>query len=569
MNATSTMASQNSRGSLDGLPSSTPSSAEIDLRRSLIALARPITLAIVGLLLLNDHVLKRSVPSALTGKLSDFAGLFFFPYLLIALASLGRLAFAAMGLVPLRRSPYGQMAGRLVPFAFLGSGVLFAAIKASPALSAAVSQPLASLLRAPIRITPDLTDLAALGSLWPSYRLWRSLGVDRSWRPSRRSILALGLASLATAATSPCIPPAPLSELVLTDHGLYGLASFENEEGWIENAYLSTDSGLTWRSVDVLDLPAVVVGAAGSRAPYPRVDCVQPERLICYRAARQEQVEASTDGGFTWQTVWSPAWGRREYMERYFGFEAPCGEELDLRAVDLVVVGEGEQHVVAVALGNEGFLRGRIGQEEWARFGLGNDGATPERGSGRDLYPPRMISGETGLALLAGLVSFFILSRRAWRGRAPAHDEPAKAGIEVSGWIPFGMIVIGLFASVLILIKGEDPTWILPTSLLFLAGLIVFILWVVRRTYRNWARAIRKPARTAGGKRQLLLTVWASLAVAAAGWLPMAGWVLGWIPPYHLAAVFSVAGAAAVLVLAARRIDQTVAETADTSTSGG
>ena len=556
------------QGRAEGRGESGPRFADAgaDLRVSLLALAHPITLASVGLLLLNDHLLKRSVPSALTGKLSDFAGLFFFPYLVIALAGLARLAIAAMGPVPLRRSPYGQRVGRLVPFAFLGSGALFAAIKASPALSAAVSQLLASLLRAPIRITPDPTDLAALGSLWPSYRLWQSLGVSRTRRPSRRSILALGLASLATAATSPCIPPAPLSELVPTDHGLYALASFEYEEAWIESAYLSTDSGLTWRSVDASDLPAVVLGAAGSRAPFPRVDCVPPERLICYRAARKEQVEASTDGGFTWQTVWSPAWGRREYMERQFGFEAACGEELDIRAVDLVVVGEGEQHVVVVALGNEGFLRGRLGQEEWARFGLGYDGATPEHGSIRDLYPPRAISGETGLALLAGLVSFFILSRRAWRDRTPAHEETAKAGIEVSGWIPVGMIVIGLFASILLLVNGKDPIWVLPTMLLFLAGQIVFILWVVRRTYRNWARTIRKPARTAGGSHQLLLTVWASLAVAAAGWLPMAGWVLGWLPPYSLAAVFSVAGAAAILVLGARRIDRAVAET---STSGG
>ena len=41
---------------------------------SLQALARPITLASVVLLLLNDHVLKVLAPSALTGKVSDFAG---------------------------------------------------------------------------------------------------------------------------------------------------------------------------------------------------------------------------------------------------------------------------------------------------------------------------------------------------------------------------------------------------------------------------------------------------------------------------------------------------------------
>ena len=548
-----------SQGLTDGRRVSRPglSAARDEFRIGLTALGHPITLASVALLLLNDHVLKRSVPSALTGKLSDFAGLFFFPYLVIALASLARLALFRFKRGEAPPPGEGRAAGGLAPAAYLGSAILFAAIKASPSFSSGVSQLLASFLGAPIRITPDLTDLAALGSLWPSYRLWRSLGVSSARQPSRRSLLALGLAALATAATSPCIPPAPLSELVLTDHGLYGLASFGDEEGFIEGAYLSTDSGLTWRSVDALDLPAVVVDAGGGRAPFPRVDCVPPDRMICYRVARQEQVEASTDGGFTWQTVWSPAWGRREYMERFFGFEAPCGEELDLRAVDLVVTGEGEQHVVVVALGNEGFLRGRIGQKEWARFGLGYDGATPERGSIQDLVPPRIILAESWLAGFAGLVSFFVLSRRAWRGQKPSPEESPKKRIEVSGWVPLGMLIIGLVGSFLLLVNGEAADWVLPMLVFDLGGLILLILWLVRRTHRNWKRAIRAPAGTSGRSRQLLLTVWSSVAVVAVAWLPMAAWVLGWIPPYNLAALVSVLGAAAVLILAGRRIDQT------------
>jgi len=82
------------QGLTDGRRVSRPglSAARDEFRIGLTALGHPITLASVALLILNDHVLKRSVPSALTGKLSDFAGLFFFPYLVIALASLARLA---------------------------------------------------------------------------------------------------------------------------------------------------------------------------------------------------------------------------------------------------------------------------------------------------------------------------------------------------------------------------------------------------------------------------------------------------------------------------------------------
>src|SRR3954469_11095790 len=51
-------------------------------------LVRPVPLAAVGVLAVNDHLLKGSglLPGAVTGKLSDFAGLFFFPLLLAAIA---------------------------------------------------------------------------------------------------------------------------------------------------------------------------------------------------------------------------------------------------------------------------------------------------------------------------------------------------------------------------------------------------------------------------------------------------------------------------------------------------
>lgn len=55
---------------------------------SLRCLSHPITFLSICLLLLNDHVLKQIAPSHLTGKLSDFAGLFFFPFLLAIVISL-------------------------------------------------------------------------------------------------------------------------------------------------------------------------------------------------------------------------------------------------------------------------------------------------------------------------------------------------------------------------------------------------------------------------------------------------------------------------------------------------
>jgi hypothetical protein len=47
-------------------------------------LLHPLILLAIGTLLLNDHVLKGQWPGLLTGKLSDFAGLVFFPVFLQA-----------------------------------------------------------------------------------------------------------------------------------------------------------------------------------------------------------------------------------------------------------------------------------------------------------------------------------------------------------------------------------------------------------------------------------------------------------------------------------------------------
>lgn len=57
------------------------------------AFTDPLTWLAIGLLVPNDHVLKRVAPSPFTGKLSDFAGLAFFPLLLEALCEGALVAF--------------------------------------------------------------------------------------------------------------------------------------------------------------------------------------------------------------------------------------------------------------------------------------------------------------------------------------------------------------------------------------------------------------------------------------------------------------------------------------------
>jgi hypothetical protein len=95
-------------------------------------LLHPVPLAAIGLLLLNDHVLKARWPGWVTGKLSDAAGLVFFPLLLDAL-----LAWLAAWLAPERRlaawlAPERRLAGSVI-----ATALVFAAVKTwAPATAA-------------------------------------------------------------------------------------------------------------------------------------------------------------------------------------------------------------------------------------------------------------------------------------------------------------------------------------------------------------------------------------------------------------------------------------------------
>jgi hypothetical protein len=87
----------------------------------------PIALAAIAIMIANDHWLKCAHPSALTGKLSDFAGLTFFPLLVlivfdlvwperrattaIAAAALTAVIFALVKVVPLGTELYRHALG--------------------------------------------------------------------------------------------------------------------------------------------------------------------------------------------------------------------------------------------------------------------------------------------------------------------------------------------------------------------------------------------------------------------------------------------------------------------------
>lgn len=322
---------------------------------SLHCLKHPITLLCIGLLLVNDHVLKVVVPSWLTGKLSDFAGLFFFPFLL------------AIGLSLILRRASLQTIGA---FAFGITAIWFALIKTTVWGNALTAEFVSRLLGVPVQIILDPTDLIALGVLLPAWQLWNRVQVAR---PTRLSWIVLGIASLATVATSPCPPTARIDRIFYADGILYAhystLSSRSLTTWWSDEYYLfSKNDGRSWsyicdyKTQKCQDVPTAVK----SPAQLPVVECSQEKPGMCYRIIAPEQVEGSNDGGQTWQIVWRIPAGRRYYMQRV-GEYGRCWRAVDPGPYDLILPKTGE-YTVIVAMGTEGLLV-RNHEGNWQQVG--------------------------------------------------------------------------------------------------------------------------------------------------------------------------------------------------------
>lgn len=120
----------------------------------------PVTLAAVALLVVNDWWLKpRFGPSAVTGKLSDLAGLIFAPVVLSAAIGLALHAAARLGA---RVDP--SLSRRRLLACTAATGVVFAAVKLSPAAAGALVA-LISRLGRPAAIYLDASDLWCLPAL--------------------------------------------------------------------------------------------------------------------------------------------------------------------------------------------------------------------------------------------------------------------------------------------------------------------------------------------------------------------------------------------------------------------
>ncbi|ETK34301.1 hypothetical protein [Microbispora sp. ATCC PTA-5024] len=477
-------------------------------------LGHPVTLAAVAVLLVNDHVLKAAWPGALTGKLSDVAGLLVAPPLLAFLVSAVPRAVVVRRLLRLpdvTADPSAAAVRRAAVAATVLVGVGFALVKACPA-GALLAERVWEAVTPSARVVPDPTDLAALPVLGLAWLVRaRALRPSAAARGARRARLLLGLPSAVVAVAATSALPVPPSATHVEAHDAV-IVVF----GGPDATMASSDEGRTWHTWNGME-----TGPSRTSA------CVPGEPRRCYRVVpRRLKVEQSDDAGATWSTAWEISPGRQRWLERghqhVFGgttLEEYADDEMASVALAVLPVPEG--HVVAVANGPDGVvLRDPAGR--WHRLGFTEygDGLSEQAAlplaEGGDL-----IGGETAIAFLAGLLVLLVLLGFAgWRARA-------YAGFAVSSaFLWCGMLMV------LELERFEQLPLRALGLLMALGGLVALIaVW-------GSSGAPRPPAIAP-----------APLTAVAVYW-PFYAWSAGWIDDYGRAVAAAVFSCVLVLALA-------------------
>ena len=240
------------------------------LKRALICVSHPITIAAILLLFLNDHILRHWWPSWLTGKLGDFSWLFFFPFI---------LAVVLAWLLPrrlLRRDLW--VAG----LSFWLTGVVFSLAKTLPSFRALFLHVLGSILRFPVSVRGDATDLIALLSLLGGVWLWTKVG-NLPVKQTRAGFAWLAAGMLLTIANMP-----------QPDPGIYCLDRAEDEIIACASytCYGSADGGLSW--IEVEETPVACPNVSSEETAVSEKVAVPAETGVAYWFTPGENIQRST-----------------------------------------------------------------------------------------------------------------------------------------------------------------------------------------------------------------------------------------------------------------------------------
>jgi hypothetical protein len=460
--------------------------------RALACLAHPLSLFALVVLLLNDHLFRVYWPGRWTGKLGDFAWLFFFPFALAAIVSW----FAP-------RSWKFQRWAMKVAFALTG-GIFFLAKTWAPFHSALVDAA-TRLLGWHVNWRLDPTDLIALAALGGAAWLWRNIP-SKPRRQPQHSWLLIGIVGFLTLANSP-MPETGITCLEVADEQVFAYST--------HRGYRGESGGLVWTEAG----PDATFPALARQDCNPFLSGIPSSFLknhptnpaIVYRVTRGEAVEQSQDGGQTWHVEFelSPD---SEAMRAYYQFRnsgnaeyfsGPFDAEFDPLTGNLIL-----------AMGHSGVLvRQSDGTYSWVAVGIHQHEAPGISQLFFILFP-----GELLLALILGGLGVMVLALQ--QGRFSFRH--VLAGISGVGW---------LFISAA-----------MPPALTYGYGQAIVMLGLTVSGILLLPLVVEVLIRAGLSSRRLLLQyVLVMLGSAVLFLLPFAGWGLNVLPNYRLAQIFALA----------------------------
>lgn len=435
---------------------------------------RPEILTSIALLLVNDHILKVLAPSWLTGKISDFAGLFFFPYLL------------AMVLRPVFKENK-----RALFVAFTITGLSFTLLKTVPWINAEISSAFIQLTGKQPNLVLDPTDLLALLVLWPSWRLsTKARSNTRAQIGSRRiQYTIILLASVSAIASMPCgyDNEMRLTRVLVLDGNLY--AGYPNTSEKFRVIKFSPKTA--WSTVHHPQ-PEIEEALKITPPKLPYITCDPGRKNICYRIDGTMRIDESLDGGSTWKTGWELQPGREEVIRRLANLS--CNKTPQLGFFDLAIYQTPDDLSIVIAITpNEGALM-RYGDEPWKRRYVDKFSVTKE-------IPDDLEEAIVALHIEAPYIaigvyaSYLLLSVLAWiksprnskgKKRFPAWSlHPALAAISLPLVIWFSTIFKSLYSDSLL---DKFVTWVsfLGLAVFFLILLTISLISKDTRSRTRW-----------------------------------------------------------------------------------